>query len=164
MLKPWVTILEKVGPSTHIPSLLQLFKHSIFPSVSFPELKRTKSIELLICSELYPHRWFWGGKDVWGNKATLITSYTWEAYFMGSALRSPPTEGWVLWFRKINLLCQAWWYVPLILAVRRLQQESKLKASLSYMVTFKLTWAIWDPFSRGKKGAKKIHCPLFRFL
>lgn len=138
----------------------------LFP-LSFPELKRTKSIELLICSELYPQRWFWGGKDVWENKATLITSYTWEAYFMGSALRSPPTEGWVLWFRKINLLCQAWWYVPLILAVRRLQQQSKIKASLSYMVTFKLTWAIWDPFSRGKKGAKKkkkIHCPLFGFL
>lgn len=43
--------------------------------------------------------------------------------------------------------------MPLILAVRRLWQESKLKASLSYMVTFKLTWATRD-LLKGKKGSK----------
>lgn len=56
--------------------------------------------------------------------------------------------------KKINLLCQAWWHVPLILVVGRLRQENKLKASLSYMVTLKLTWA-----TRGKGGAKTNSLP-----
>lgn len=60
---------------------------------------------------------------------------------MGSALSSPHKGLLSIMVQKIQLLCQTWWHVPLILAVGRLRQENKLKASLNYVITFKLTWA-----------------------